>query len=201
MEKSGRALRRRLKQFAARGCGSWEQQPGLIMRRGNGGILEESRARAAWDLGCLLVRSNIAADMAQDERVEKFRSKNVDRSLEGWLDGLACRMYGGWRFEETLQYSIPSIFKPRFPPRLAERDVEYRWLRALGLGSRDALSALLLLLCTGTRKLENTICNWYASPDPMLVGVGENLAVRPKAMKEVGERYRWEDDNWVGRRG
>ena len=44
-------------------------------------------------------------------------------------------------------------------------------------------------------KLENTICDWYARPDPMLMGEGEHLGVGSKAMKEREERYRWEEEN------
>ena len=157
MGKSGRALRRRLKQFGALGWGSCEQQPGLIMRKREWGALEVGRAQAAWDLGCLWIKSDSGAGMTRGEMVERFRLKNVDRSSQDWLDGLACREYHGWRFYESLQYSIHSISKPRFCPRLAEGDVENWWLRALRLGSRDALSALHLLLCTGTIKLEKRV--------------------------------------------
>ena len=69
------------------------------------GAVEVGRAQAAWDLGCPWVRSDVAAGMVQDERVEKFRLKNVDRSAEGWLDGWECREYDGWRLDEPLQYS------------------------------------------------------------------------------------------------
>ena len=44
------------------------------------GAVEVGRAEAAWDWGYQWVRSDIAAGMVQDERVEKFRLKNVDRS-------------------------------------------------------------------------------------------------------------------------
>ena len=101
------------------------------------------------------------------------------------------------RLDEPLQYSISSISKPRFFPCLAERDVEIRWSGALRIESRNAWSALLLVPCTGTIKLENTICNWYARSNPMFVGEVENLRVGSKATKDVDERCRWEDENWV----
>ena len=64
-------------------------------------------------------------------------------------------------------------FQASFPHSLPERDVERDVVNGWTtprLGHRDAWRALLLVLCTGTLKLENTICNWYARPDPILVG-------------------------------
>ena len=89
--------------------------------------------------------------------------------------------FEGWQYDES-------------PPasHYTASMVARRWLRAFRRGSRDAWSALLLCLATGTRKLVATVVNRFARPDPYnrhdLLGPGE--------IQEVKNRYAEEDEEW-----